>query len=150
MEAGEAMRRALLLIVAFLAACAGTTEHKRPAPAEGIDDWGKLQLAIAMTESEFRPDATGTQGDRGIFQIRAIYVAEVNRLAGTDYTPEDAYDTGKALRMFELMQSAKNPGRDVERAIACHNKSGAYRRKVLENLAFVERYEAFREQLTNR
>ena len=144
------MKRALILIFALLAACAGTTEHKRPVPAkeEGIDDWGKLQLAIAMTESEFRPDATGTQGDRGIFQIRAIYVAEVNRLAGTDYTPEDAYDTGKALRMFELMQTAKNPGRDMEAAIRCHNKSGAYRRKVLENLAFVERYEAFREQIT--
>lgn len=147
------MKRTLLLTLALLAGCTGTTEHPLPAPAQqeqGIDDWSKLQLAIAMTESEFKPDALGSQGDKGIFQIRDIYVAEVNRLAGTDYTPADAYDTAKAIRMFELMQAAKNPEHDTETAIYYHNKSTAYRRKVLENLAFVERYEDFREQLTKR
>lgn len=145
------MKRILLLTLALLAGCTRTTEHPMPAPApqaDTITDWAKLQLAIAMTESEFKADAVSQEGDRGILQLRDIYIAEVNRLSGTDYTPTDAFDIAKSIEMFALMQDHKNPSHDTETAIYYHNKSNAYKRKVLENLAFVNRYENFRKILT--
>lgn len=142
------MKRILLLALCFLAGCIRTEEHPLPQPApvqESITDWGKLKLAIAMTESEFKADAESPEGDRGILQLRAVYVAEVNRLSGSHYTPEDAFDAAKSLAMFDTMQRHKNPSGDIEAAIRWHNKGEAYKRKVLANLAFIERYEAFRE-----
>lgn len=147
------MRRLLLSILCIIGGCGQVTEHPLPRPVptqEAISDWAKLQLAIALTESHFDPNAIGSNGDKGIFQIRDIYIAEVNRLAGTSYTPEDAFDIGKSLEMFALMQEYKNPTRDLERAIYYHNKSTSYKRKVIENLAFIERYETLREMLYGR
>jgi len=152
------MKRILLLTIALLAGCSRTTEHLIMAnspqlefsasQADTITDWAKLQLAIAMTESEFKADAIGTQGDYGLYQMRAIYVAEVNRVCGTDYKHEDALDPDKAVEIFNAMQGYYNPTKDFDTALRYHNKSSAYKRKVFENLAFVERYEAFRGLLT--
>lgn len=144
------VKRILLLTLCLLAGCTRTEEHPLPQPIptqEAISDWAKLQLAIALTESHFDPNAIGSNGDKGIFQIRDIYIAEVNRLAGTSYTPEDAFDIGKSLEMFALMQEYKNPAHNLERAIYYHNKSTAYKRKVMENFALIERYETLREML---
>lgn len=38
----------------------------------------------------------------GPLQEKAIYVADVNRIAGTRFTHEDAYDREKAIRMMEV------------------------------------------------
>lgn len=146
------MKRALLLTLALLAGCTRTTEHTMPAPApqaDTITDWAKLQLAIAMTESEFKADAIGSQGDYGLYQMRAIYVAEVNRVCGTDYKHEDALDPDKAIEIFNAMQGYYNPSRDLDTAIRYHNKGQAYKKKVMDNLALIERYEIIREKLTD-
>ena len=146
------MKKALLFALCLFAGCTRVQEHPMPTPdpvqvQDTLTTWQALQLAIAMTESEFKADALGTQGDKGVFQIRDIYVAEVNRLSGMQYAPSDAFDVSKSLEMFALMQQYKNPTRDIDKAIYYHNKSNAYKRKVMENLAFVERYESFRELL---
>lgn len=144
------MKRILLLTLALLAGCTRTTEHPMPAPApqaDTISDWAKLQLAIALTESRFDPNAVGSNGDLGLFQMREIYVKEVNRVCGTNYKHEDALEPDKAIEIFNAMQAYYNPSRDTEKALYYHNKSTAYKRKVLENLALIERYEALREQL---
>lgn len=109
-----------------------------------LDDWQVLQMAIAFTESRFDPDAVGKAHDSGILQLTPIYVAEVNRVAGTDYTIQDAFDIEKALEIFETMQAVKNPTKDIETAIRYHNKAGYYRSTVLRNMTFIRNYEAVR------
>ena len=109
-----------------------------------LSPWGKLQLAIIWTESKGNPDAVGKAGDSGIMQLRDVYVAEVNRLYGTDYTIEDAFDIVKTLEMFALLQGYYNPEKDIDKAIYYHNKSEAYKRTVMANYALVERMEAAR------
>ena len=120
-------------------------QHQQPQGE--LTDWQVLQLAIAYTESRFNPAAVGKAQDSGILQITPIYVAEVNRIAGTDYVLQDAFDPVKSLEMWDLMQAHYNEGRDLERAIALHNRAPQYRAAVLQNMEWIRRYEAFREQL---
>lgn len=115
---------------------------------EGLTEFQMLTMAIALTESRFREDAVGTAGDSGVLQIRECYINEVNRLCGTDYTIEDAFDIGKSIEIFYKMQEAKNPSYNLDTAIRLHNKSDAYRQTVLRNLEEIKRYEKVREELT--
>ena len=119
------------------------------ARLEALGDWEVLQLALAFTESRFNPSAVGKAHDSGILQITPIYVAEVNRVAGTGYTLQDAFDIDKSLEIFETMQAVKNPSKDIETAIYYHNKAGYYRRTVLANMEFVRRYEAVRAAIVD-
>ena len=114
---------------------------------EGLTEFQMLTMAIALTESSFREDAVGTAGDSGILQLRKCYLDEVNRLCGTDYTIEDAFDIGKSIEIFYKMQEAKNPSYNLDTAIRLHNKSDAYRQTVLRNLEEIKRYEKVREEL---
>lgn len=112
-----------------------------------LTDWQVLQLAIAYTESRFNPAAVGKAQDSGILQITPVYVAEVNRIYGTSFVLQDAFDPVKSLEMWDLMQAHYNEGRDLERAIALHNRAPQYRAAVLQNMEWIRRYEAFRKQL---
>jgi len=113
-----------------------------------LSDWNTLQLAIAMTESEFNPKAVGKTKDYGIYQITPIYVKEVNRLLGNQvYTHDQAFDINKSVEMFNIMQSFKNPEQDIETAIYFHNKAPWYKKKVLRNYQTVKRYETLRSIL---
>lgn len=150
------------VLVLLVAGSLYAQEDPEPAPApekisvvqllrkqhqDDLTDWQVLQLAIAYTESRFNPSAVGKAQDSGILQITPIYVAEVNRIAGTDYVLQDAFDTGKSLEMWDLMQAHYNEGRDLERAIALHNRAPQYRAAVLQNMEWIRRYESFRKQL---
>lgn len=117
--------------------------------ADTLAEWDALTLAIALTESRFDPSAEGSAEDRGLLQLRPIYVAEVNRIAGTDYTPEDAFDPAKAVAMYNTLQAHYNPDRDTDTAIRYHNSGAAYRREVLKNLEFIRAYEKARQIITN-
>jgi predicted CoA-binding protein len=113
-----------------------------------LSDWNTLQLAIAMTESEFNPKAVGKTKDYGIYQITPIYVKEVNRLLGNQvYTHNQAFDIEKSVEMFNILQSYKNPDQDINKAIYYHNKADWYRKKVLKNYETVKRYETLRAVL---
>lgn len=114
-----------------------------------LSDWQVLEMAIAFTESRFREDAIGKADDTGVLQIRPIYVEEVNRLTGRDYTIADAFNADMSLEMFNLMQDARNPGRDIDEAIRLHNKSPYYRKVVLENMELIRRAEEMRRKIIN-
>lgn len=120
-------------------------QHQQPQGE--LTDWQVLQLAIAYTESRFNPAAVGKAQDSGILQITPVYVAEVNRIYGTSFVLQDAFDPVKSLEMWDLMQAHYNEGRDLERAIALHNRAPQYRAAVLQNMEWIRRYEAFRKQL---
>ena len=115
-----------------------------------LSNFDKLTLAIALTESRFNPEADSGAGDGGLLQLREIYIQEVNRLYGTAYTFEDSFDIDKSLEMFRLMQEAYNPSKDLDEAIRHHNKSSAYKAKVLQNYGLICRYEAVRTKLIEK
>lgn len=113
-----------------------------------LDAWTTLQMAIVMTESQFNPDAVGTSQDWGIFQITPIYAKEVNRILKEDvYSHEDAFDIGKSIEMFNVMQSHYNPNEDIDVALRYHNKADWYAKKVKTNIVFIKRMEEVRKQL---
>lgn len=120
------------------------TQHRE------LSDWDKLIMAICWTESRFDPSALGKNQDAGIMQITPIYVEEVNRVSGTNFKHEDAYSIELSLEMFSLMNAAKNPSRDLDRAIYFHNKGSVYKQTVLANLEMIERYETLRAKLTEK
>ena len=112
-----------------------------------LSEYDKLILAIAFTESRWNPDAVGKNGDLGFLQITPVYVREANRVSGANFKHEDAFSIDSSLAMFAAIQGHYNPSRDIEEAIHRHNKSPEYRRRVLESLEMVERYEAIRMKL---
>lgn len=113
-----------------------------------ISEWDILKLAIIKTESEFDSTAVGSHNDVGLMQITPIYVQEVNRLLGEDrFTHEDAFDTMKALEMFEVMQFFRNPDHDIDLAISLHNKSKAYARRVKSNMEYIRTYEQIKGRI---
>lgn len=118
-----------------------------PVPVDTLSEWQQLQLAIAITESQCNPSATGETQDFGVLQLTPIYVKEANRVGGTEYAHEDAYDPLKSLSMFQAVQDYHNPEHDQNRAIKLHNKAPWYAQRVKDNLEFVKRYEAVRSLL---
>lgn len=118
-----------------------------PCHSKTLTEWQQLQLAIAITESRCNPSATGKTQDFGILQLTPIYVKEANRVGGTEYAHEDAYDPLKSLSMFQAVQDYHNPEHDQNRAIKLHNKAPWYAQRVKDNLEFVQRYEAVRSLL---
>lgn len=144
------MKARILLLSLCLVGCTKVVEVPMLYPVEVRDtlsEWQLLTMAIAYTESKFDETAVGKAQDSGLLQIRPIYCAEINRLYGTDYKIEDAFDIQTSLEMYELMQAAKNPNKDLDKAIRLHNRSEAYRREVLKNLDFIRRFEAVRAAL---
>lgn len=62
---------------------------------------------IKYVETENKVDAIGDGGKAyGIVQIHQICVADVNRIYGTSYTHEDAFDVVCAKEIFTLYLSA--------------------------------------------
>ena len=158
----------LLVVVLVVLLCFGlckslSVEPQQPVEVEPVSavallrelnrdtfsDWEKLQMAIIMVESRGNPNAIGTDNDGGLYQMVPIYVKEVNRVYGTDYTHEDTFNPEKAVEMFNLMQDYYNPNHNIDTAIYRHNKSAVYRQKVLKALEEVNRYENARKVIVN-
>lgn len=100
------------------------------------DEWDSLKRALIAVESEGIDTAYNeTSGASGCLQITDIYIAEVNRLLGEDrYCKDDAFDRTKSLEMFEVYQGAKNPNRDIDKAIRLHNpKAGKWYLERVKN-----------------
>ena len=114
-----------------------------------LTPWEKTIMAICWTESRCNPKAVGKAGDSGVMQLIPVYVKEVNRISGSDYSHSDAFSVRKSLEMYERMQNYYNQSRDRDRAIYLHNKSAAYKAEVLRNLAWIEDYEAVRNEVVN-
>lgn len=159
------MRRVIPIVILLALAASSCTRRQEPVPEPTepisvvallrqqrgeLSEWQKLMLAIAFTESRFNPDAVGKAGDYGCLQITPVYVREENRVSGANYCHEDAFDIEMSLAMFTAIQDEYNPQRDMELAIRLHNKSAAYRRTVLDNLAMIERMETFRAKVIER
>lgn len=157
---------ALAIIAGCVAAIIYASKHREETPApeapkysavqllrnqrrNELTPWQKTIMAICWTESKCNPNAVGKAGDNGVMQLIPVYVQEVNRISGSEYSHSDAFSVRKSLEMFERMQAKYNPARDRDLAIHYHNKSAAYKAEVLRNLAWIERYEAVRNEVIN-
>jgi hypothetical protein len=58
--------------------------------------------ALETGGMEYPDAAIGNDGERGRYQIRAIFVRDVNRIAGTRYAHMDAHDPEKAAQMVRI------------------------------------------------
>lgn len=114
-------------------------EIANQAVCDTLSDWQMFEMAVIFTESRGQTNAVGSKGDWGVMQIRDIYVREANRLAGTEYVHEDAFDIQKSLEIFNII----NPEQDMEMALKRHNpgsKGYAYR----QNYEMIKRMEECR------
>lgn len=119
-----------------------------PCFQDSLDDWSTLQMAIVMTESKFNPTVVGTCQDFGIFQITEIYTKELNRIQKkTHYLHEDAFDIEQAIAMFNTMQEYYNPEKDLDKVFKYHNRASWYKKRVEENILFIQRMEEVRKAI---
>ena len=115
-----------------------------------ISDMDKLVLAIGFVESRWNPNAVGSNNDLGFLQITPIFCEEASRVSGMDFRHEDAVSIDSSLAMFSAIQKHYNESKDLDTAIRLHNKSKAYRAKVMEAYELVERYETTRAKLIGK
>ena len=87
-------------------------KNKREATKEMV-----LINAIIQVESSGNPKAHNLKEDaRGVLQIRAVMVREINRLSGRSYTHNDAWDKDKSIEMFKTLQKYYNPEWNFKKA----------------------------------
>jgi len=89
-------------------------------------NWKKLIESIIMVESANNDSAINYGGCVGCMQITPIYIKEVNRINRLYKNPEryklsDRYDRKKCIEMFNILQSHRNPTKDIHKAIRLHN-----------------------------
>jgi hypothetical protein len=69
----------------------------------GADNLSEIRDVLKFVESEHNPKAVGDDGKAyGIIQIHEIAVDDVNRVYGTNYVHEDAFNIQKSEELFEL------------------------------------------------
>jgi hypothetical protein len=78
-------------------------------------DIDRLLDAIALVESSNQAAAIGDGGQAvGAYQIRPIFVRDVNRILGCDrYTLTDRLDAGKSRQMAKIFLTHYGTGKDI-------------------------------------
>jgi hypothetical protein len=115
-----------------------------------LSEWDIFVMALVEVECGRNPLARSNKNAIGPFQITPIYVKEVNRLYGTKYTFEDAWDIQKAYEMFMLMNRHYNPTFDIDKAIKLHNPgAGAwYEKRIKQQMKLIIFNESVRKIIT--
>ena len=113
-----------------------------------MDDWEMFTMALMTVESELDSTAISSKGAKGYLQITPIYIEEVNRIHGTNFTMNDVLELETAYEIFDLMQQAHNQDYDIEKAIVLHNgKHVWYRKRIMDALENIKKYENIRNRL---
>lgn len=86
-----------------------------PTEPSWEDGWKDFIPALIQVESSGNPNALGKNNDRGILQITPILVKEVNRISGSTYTHDDAWDPEKSIEMFYIIARKYCPEQDFEK-----------------------------------
>ena len=105
------------------------------------DEWPIFVEALIWVESRGQTDVVGKGDCVGILQLKPIYVAEANRLSGTEqYTLNDRLDSLKSIEMFNIIQKHHNPQKDIDRAIMLHNPgaSARYRNDIKNRMLYIK------------
>ena len=122
-----------------------------PQRQPGLDERGLLILSMMYVESRFDPLAVGRDSDTGVLQITPVYVREANRILGREeFTLDDARDIKRSLDMFDVVQGEHNVTGDWAMTVYWHNKSDAYRDRVVQAYNLFLNYERMREVVVGR
>ncbi len=123
------LRVMITVCLAILPGVSAVDFHYQTEPAieiKAASEWDRLADAIATVESRGDDHAyNASSGALGRWQMKRIYVDEVNRILGLrkddrKYSYEDRTDPVRAREMFEIYQSHHNPEKDIDRAIRLH------------------------------
>ena len=136
------MKRKAFCLLLFILMCESLFEQKiiERQPYKLPTTWELFVNALIFVESRGDENAVGSKNDVGILQITPVYVEEVNRILGkTLYSLEDRYDKEKSLEMFEIIQTYRNPQRDINKAIKLHNPRAGkqYAYKIKEQMNYL-------------
>ena len=117
-----------------------------------LGEWDIFVMALVEVECGRNPLARSNKNAIGPFQITPIYVEETNRLYGTNYIFEDAWDIEKAYEMFVLMNRYYNPTYDIDKAIKLHNPgAGAwYGKRIKQQMELIKFNESVRKIITKK
>ena len=115
-----------------------------------LSEWDVFVMALVEVECGRNPLTRSNKNAIGPFQITPIYVKEVNRLYGTKYTFEDAWDIQKAYEMFMLMNRHYNPTFDIDKAIKLHNPGAGtwYGKRIKQQMKLIMFNENVRKIIT--
>jgi len=112
------MRHPITLLIALTITAMLVTSSTRAEPTRD-----QLWHAVCQVESGGNPKAHAKGEDaRGIAQIRAIMVKDVNRILGhAKYTHDDAWDPVKSREMFDVYLDHYWPGGTAEECARAWN-----------------------------
>lgn len=108
--------------------------------------WERMIAAITYVESRNDDRAYNkASGALGRFQMKKIYVDDVNRIASLKklkkrYKYSDRTNPLKSREMFDILQGHYNPEKNIEKAIKIHRgrDSKPYRDAVLNEMKIVK------------
>lgn len=115
----------------------------------------EIRDILKHVETNYNPDKTGDGGNSyGILQIQNGVILDINRVFGTDYVHEDAFDESCAEEIFELyisMWSKKLERREnrpvTEEDIVRMWNGGPRGYKRHSTLDYLEKYHSYKKRL---
>lgn len=127
------------------------TAKEKEQLKERLTDWDMFTLALMKVESNYDKSVVSSAGARGYFQFMPVYVAEVNRIHGTNYKFEEVIQSfQQSYEVFTLMQKAHNKDFSMDKALILHNgKHEWYHRRVYKELETIKKYEEMRQKVKN-
>ena len=114
--------------------------------------WIKLLSAIAMIESSGNPNAINESEQAfGLYQLRQIYIDDVNRTQGTNFTHQDAFDVEKAEQIVMLYTiywcERRNLPMTAENILRFHNGGSNWIHKPHKTDAYIKKCKKLLDKL---
>jgi len=114
--------------------------------------WVKLLLVIGTIESGLDPNAIGDNGKAyGQYQLWEIYIDDVNRTQGTNFTHQDAFDVEKAEQIVMLYTiywcERRNLPMTAENILRFHNGGSNWIHKPHKTDAYIKKCEKLLDKL---
>lgn len=142
------MRKMILLWVAcsmtLVAWCPPSIRPNKHTVEKRIHNakWERMVQAITYVESRNDDEAYNkASGALGRFQMKKIYVDDVNRIQGLKkakkrYRYSDRTDPKKSREMFDILQGYYNPEKNISKAIRLHRgkDSKPYREEIYKKM----------------
>ena len=114
--------------------------------------WAKLLLVIGTIESGLDPNAIGDNGKAyGQYQLWEIYIDDVNRTQGTNFTHQDAFDVEKAEQIDMLYTiywcERRNLPMTAENILRFHNGGSNWIHKPHKTDAYIKKCKKLLDKL---
>ena len=114
--------------------------------------WLQLLLVIGTIESGLDPNAIGDNGKAyGQYQLWEIYIDDVNRTQGTNFTHQDAFNVEKAEQIVMLYTTywceRRNLPMTAENILRFHNGGSNWIHKPHKTDAYIKKCKKLLDKL---